>query len=310
MIGLSTAWLTEKEGMTGGRVIEEILDLGFRAVELEYRITAAMFRDMGSLIAMSNLRVWSVHNFFPLPADLPPHRASGDLFLLSSPDDDERNRAVQYTVRTIQSAHDLGASAVVLHLGRVDMDPEHGRFAELFRGKTLGTPQGKHFRESKLLERREKRKPYVEAVLRSLDDLSGEAARLGIGLGIENRYSYHEIPDFEEIGHILTRFSGGPLSYWHDMGHAYVQERLGFIEPGMLLRTYGKTLLGMHIHDAHGLDDHRAPGTGDIDFSTLKASIQAAPIKILEVHKKADRHQLCRGRELVERIALTDDRAL
>jgi sugar phosphate isomerase/epimerase len=305
MIGLSTSWLTEKEGMTGGRVIEEILDLGFRAVELEYRVTAEMFRDMVPLIVKANLRVLSVHNFFPLPADLASSRASGDLFLLSSPDDHERNRAVEYTVRTIQSAHDLGASAVVLHLGRVDMDPEHGRFAELFLNKTLDTPEGRHFRDSKVLERREKSKPYLEAVLRSLDHLTAKAAKLGIALGVENRYYYHEIPDFEEIGHILKRFSGGPLSYWHDMGHAYVQERLGFVQSGSLLQAYGTKLLGVHIHDAQGLDDHLAPGTGEIKWSNLKELIHQSAIKILEVHKKADRRQLCQGRELVERISLT-----
>ena len=309
MIGLSTAWLTEKEGITGRRVIEEILDLGFRAVELEYRVTAEMFREMAPLIANKNLRVLSVHNFFPLPAGLPSYCASGDLFLLSSPDDRERNRAVQYTVRTIQSAHDVGASAVVLHLGRVDMDPEHGRFAGLFLNKTLGTPEGRRFRDSKLLERREKSKPYFEAVLRSLDHLTGEAAKLGMALGIENRYYYHEIPDFEEIGHILKRFSGGPLSYWHDVGHAYVQERLGLTKAEKLLQAYRTRLLGVHIHDAQGLDDHWAPGTGEIEWSNLKELIHRAAIKILEVHQKADRRQLCQGRELVERISLTHGQA-
>ena len=309
MIGLSTAWLTEKEGMTGRRVIEEIVDLGFHALELEYRVTAEMFRDMAPLIVKADLRVLSVHNFFPLPADLPSSRASGELFLLSSADDHERNRAVEYTVRTIQSAHELGASAVVLHLGRVDMDPEHGRFAELFRDKTLGTPQGRHFRDSKMLEREKKSKPYLEAVFRSLDHLTAKAAKLGIALGVENRYYYHEIPDFAEIGHILKRFSGSPLSYWHDMGHAHVQERLGFVQSGSLLQAYGTKLLGVHIHDARGLDDHRAPGTGDIDFSTHRGAIQKAPIKILEVHQKADRRQLCRGRELVERMCLTPAQA-
>ena len=309
MIGLSTAWLTEKEGITGGRVIEEILDLGFRAVELEYRVTAEMFREMAPLIAKTNLRVLSVHNVFPLPADLAPYRASGDLFLLSSPDNHERNRAVQHTIRTIESAHHLGASAVVLHLGRVEMDPELGRLTDLFHSGAIDTPEGRRFKDKKLAVRRKRRGPYLQSALRSLERLNHEAEKRRIVLGIENRYNYHEIPDFEEIGEILQRFRGGSLAYWHDMGHAYVQERLGLIGEGMFLQAYGTMLFGMHIHDAQGLDDHRAPGTGDLDFSTLKASIQAAPIKILEVHKKADRHQLCRGWKLVERIALAGSRA-
>lgn len=304
MIGLSTSWLTERTGIKGREVIEEIVALGFRAVELEYRITEAMFREMRPLILKEKLKVMSIHNFFPLPDSIPISKAGGDLFLLSSPDREERERAVEKTIRTIESAQNLGALAVVLHLGRVDMEPEYDRLYELFRRKMLGSPGGRYFIEEKQKQRKEKRGPYLEGVLHSLDCLNREAEKRGVLLGVENRYSYHEIPDFEEIGQILGRFSGGSVYYWHDMGHAHVQEKLGFIEPGSLLRSYGSMLVGVHIHDAHGTDDHRAPGTGEIDFGALKESLRCAQIKILEVHKKSERNQLLRGRDILEKIGL------
>ncbi len=224
--------------------------------------------------------------------------------LLSSPEGQERARAVEKTIRTLELAQNLGASAVVLHLGRVDMDPEYGRFHELFRHKMLGSPEGRRFLEGKLKERRQVRGPYLEGVFRSLDRLNSEAEKRGLLLGIENRYAYHEIPDFEEIAQILGAFSGGSVGYWHDVGHAHVQEKLGFIKPGALLRSYGSMLVGVHIHDARGTDDHWAPGAGEIDFWALREKLKDSPIKILEVHKKSDKEQLVKGREWLKTIGL------
>jgi len=304
MIGLSTSWLTERPNITGRKVIQEIVTLGFGAMELEYRITEAMFREIHPLILREKLKVWSIHNFFPFPHGVPASRGSGDLFLLSSLENEERNKAVEKTIRTIESAQNLGASAVVLHLGKVDMSPEYDRLHELFHHQRLGSPEGRRFLQTKLRERKEKQRPYLEAVLRSLDRLNREAEKRDVLLGVENRYHYHEIPDFEEIGQILGRFCGGSVGYWHDVGHAHVQERLGTLQPGVLLHSYRSKLVGVHLHDAFGIDDHRAPGTGEIDFCALRESLQCAQIKILEVHKKSDRNQLLSGRDMLERIGL------
>ncbi len=304
MIGLSTSWLTERAEITGRKVIEEIVALGFRAVELEYRIDVNLFREMRPLILKEGLKIVSIHNFFPTPDSTPTSKASGDLFLLSSPDREERNRSITKTLQTIEWAHDLGARVVVLHLGRVEMDPEYDRIHTLSRHGTLDSTEGQRFLAEKQRERLRKRQPYLEATFRSLDHLVEEAEKRGILLGVENRYHYHEIPDFAEIGLILEHFSGGSLRYWHDIGHAYVQEKLGFMRPGDLLRSYKSMLVGIHLHDVNGLDDHWSPGSGEIDFPALKEHLESAQIKILEVHKKSDRKELLSGRNMLERIGL------
>lgn len=304
MIGLSTAWVTEREGITGRDVVDEIVELGFRGMELEYRVTETMYREMRPLILKGRVKVMSIHNFFPLPDDIPLSKANGDRFLLSSPEKGEREWAIRMTIRTMECAEDLGATALVLHLGKVDMDPEHERLYDLFSHRRLGSPEGRLFLEGKLKERREMRGPYLENIFFSLDQLNREAEKRGILLGVENRYHYHQIPDFEEIGLILDRFSGGSIRYWHDIGHAHVLERLGIIEPGSLLQSYGPHNVGVHIHDAIGTGDHRAPGTGEIDFVSLTDGLQSAPIKILEVHKKSRRLQLMRGRDMLKRIGI------
>jgi sugar phosphate isomerase/epimerase len=304
MIGLSTAWLTERDGIRGAEIVEEIIGLGFKAVELEYRVRESTFREMSPLIAREDLRVLSIHNFFPLPDGILLSQASGDRYLLSSPDRIERDRAMAHTIHTIESAANAGARAVVLHLGRVEMDAESDRLYELFRNHQLRSPEGRRFLERKLRERRAKRDPYLQSTLRSLDRLNKEAEKRGVLLGVENRYHYHQIPDFEEIGRILDAFSGGSVFYWHDMGHAHVQENMGLIRPGALLHSYGTRTLGLHIHDALGMDDHRAPGLGEIDFENLKKHLDGSQINILEVHQKSDRRQLLRGLHVVEGIGL------
>jgi sugar phosphate isomerase/epimerase len=104
----------------------------------------------------------------------------------------------------------------------------------------------------------------------SLDRLIRYAEKQGVTLGLENRYHYHELPTPPVMRTLLAEFKGGPIGYWHDTGHAHANEVLGFIEPGALHQEFGTELVGMHWHDAIGLDDHLAPGLGEIDFNTLE----------------------------------------
>jgi sugar phosphate isomerase/epimerase len=304
MIGLSTAYFTERDGITGQDIVGEILELGFSALELEYRVRETTYREMRPLILGENLRVVSVHNFFPLPDDEPVSKASGDRFLLSSLDREERELAIRMTIRTIECAGNLGATAVVLHLGKVDMEPENERLEDLFYQQKLDTPEGRDFLKAKLRERSERRTPYVENVLFSLDQLNREAEKRGIILGVENRYHYHQIPDFEEIGLILNHFSGSSIRYWHDIGHAHTLEKLRIVEPGSHLRSYGLLSAGIHIHDSIGTDDHWAPGRGEVDFAEAADWLRSAPIKILEVHEKSNRTELVKARDMLKRVGI------
>ena len=107
---------------------------------------------MRPLILKGKLNVMSIHNFFPLPDDIPLSKANGDRFLLSTPEKGERELAVRMTTRTFECAEDLGAAALVLHLGKVDMEPENERLYDLFSQQRLGSPEGHLFLEGKLKE--------------------------------------------------------------------------------------------------------------------------------------------------------------
>ncbi|MCJ7662726.1 MAG: hypothetical protein MUO24_00635, partial [Desulfobacterales bacterium] len=66
MIGLSTVW-TSQRARTGAELLDPILELGFGAVELDYRITGKLFQEILPRIRASDIQVLSVHNYFPVP---------------------------------------------------------------------------------------------------------------------------------------------------------------------------------------------------------------------------------------------------
>lgn len=281
--------------------MRSISELGLEGVELEYRMRKDFFEQMRPYVGRV-LKVLSIHNYFPLPEEIPPSRASGDLFLLSSPDGDERSQAVEYSTKTIEHAHDLGARAVVFHLGKVDMPNRAEDFFRLYRNGLIGEKEGLEFTEEQRAIRRTRKKGNIDAVLVSLEELNKVAVKREVLLGIENRFHFHEVPDFEEIGHILREFKGGNIRYWHDVGHARVQENLGLTSQEELFEAYSEEMTGIHLHDVRGLDDHLAPGQGEVDFDEIRPFLKPSTIKILEVHSRVPREEVRKGIRLLKRI--------
>ena len=89
MIALSTLWNATKHE-NGFDLVQEVVELGFPAIEMNYRITERMFQDISSCVDRGEIRVVSLHNFTPLLSYLDKSQGGGDLFLLSSLD--ERGR--------------------------------------------------------------------------------------------------------------------------------------------------------------------------------------------------------------------------
>ena len=302
MIGLSTVW-SSRDARSGDELLGPILDLGFTEVELEYRITEQLYQEILPRIRGNEIQVLSIHNYFPVPDILPPERASGDCFSLSTLDREERAKGVFYTSRTIEHAHELGARAVVLHLGRVETDlPRNGLQQRYREGAWEAEEAALLKRECEA--RAQKRDPHLDALLFSLDKTLKRAEQLGVILGIENRYYLQEMPDKEEIGIILNQFRGAPIGYWHDTGHAAVFETLGILKHEDLLQTYGPHMVGIHLHDALKLDDHKPPGKGEIDFEMVKNYIPEGAIKIMEIRPAFS------GDEILEGLAFLEEKGI
>ena len=302
MLGISTCWWYGRADR-GDEIVRDILELGLRGVELEYRIPVSIYHQMRPLLN-KDLKVLSIHNYFPKPEEARSVKGSGDLFLHSSTDRDERLRALKYTTRTIELAHDLEVEAVILHLGIIDMPDQTPTASDIYQTLKRDGSEGQCLVDEQRQIREARHQKHLDAVLRNLEKLNREAERKGVFLGIENRFNFWEIPDFQEIGLILKEFQGGHLRYWHDIGHAQAQENTGFIQQKDLLEAYSEMMLGFHFHDVIGVDDHLAPGQGDVDFETIKPFLKPSHIKILEIHPEVEKNDLMDGIRFIESIGI------
>jgi sugar phosphate isomerase/epimerase len=298
MLSLSTSWNSHRH-TTGRGIIDEIKGIGFDTVELNFALTQSVVEEILSLKDSGEIKISSVHNICPLPPEITPERASPDYYSLSSSDETERRLAVKAAENTLIYAKRLGAKAVVLHAGRVDMKDrtrdlasmrdEPGRFESL--------------RAEMVRQRLELGGAYLENVIRSLDELVPFAHGLGVAIGVENRYYHREIPVMEELETLFEHFKPGDLYYWHDVGHAEVFERLGLANHKELLKRFSGRLLGMHLHDIIGpITDHRAPGKGTFDFSIVKPYIKPETILVIEVHEPATSQDVRQGADHLARV--------
>ena len=294
MFAVSTCWKSAG-AESGDEILRPILDARIEAVELEYRITEKIFKEMIPALKRGEPSVLSVHNYFPILPDLTRDQAGGDVFSLSSLEKEGRELAVKYTLRTLENAHEVGAKAVVLHMGRTEMDDGFARLKEeREEGSSEGGPDEAYVRS--LLKKRETAgKKHHDAALFALDKLWRPAERFGITLGIENRYHLREIPNADELAVIFDRFEGGNIGYWHDVGHASVQEYLYGVGHEELLSCFSANLVGIHLHDAEGTADHLSPGKGAVDFEMVRGFLGPDTIRVVEIGPDVTEEDLASG---------------
>ncbi len=282
MLNLSTCWASGP-CRSGAELLNRLRTFNLSGIELDYRIRPKVFQGMRESLKKDGPRIASIHNYFPAPLEESGLRPGGDIFRLSQPDKEERRKAVEWTTRTIEHANDLEARAVVLHCGYVDMVSEAEKLHAYYKEGGPAAEEARTFLKNKLAQRDALKPKHLDSLLSSLDQLIQIAQKQNIRLGLENRYDYHELPGLDDFAVIFREFRGAPIGYWHDCGHAHTAELLNVIEPGSLLKRYGEHLIGVHLHDARGLDDHLPPGRGEIDFEALKPHLQETTLLVLEL---------------------------
>ncbi len=172
------------------------------------------------------------------------------------------------------------------------MPPEIEKLYGFYENEQIDSQEAETFLQKKLGERDQLIAGHTDALLFSLNRLMSHAERQGVMLGLENRVHYHELPTPDVFETLLSEFKGGPVGYWHDTGHARTNELLGIIESGALLEAFGENLIGMHWHDARGLEDHLPPGQGEIDFNALKPYIQEDLPLVIELKPGTSHHEV------------------
>lgn len=284
MFGVSTSWrarLIEN----GGDLIRAMTGIGVEGVELEYRLSPATFSQAVAACRKRELPIRSIHAV--VPADPRKEKVyDTQLYSLTAGDEGERREAVDEVAATIRLAASLEVPVIVLHCGKVPMPRVTGQLHLLHDAGKIGTDEAMRITNVLKIERLARRGNSFERLLTSLDEIAATADRHGVQVGIENRYHMTEYPNFEELAIIFNRFAGGPLRYWHDTGHAQVQENLGVSPHEAYLREFGHLLAGVHIHDVAGYTDHYAPPMGDregVDFAMVARYLKPSTIKILEL---------------------------
>ncbi len=271
---LSTAWhahrVTQASELLGLPV-----RLGFDAVEL-----SSVGRDLTQ--AVEEIARDSMPPIVSLHAPCPmPYAGAERLDDLACLDEDRRQAAVDYTKQTIDLAVALGARVVVLHLGGIEGAIPQRTIVEAMEAQA--DKEWKALLAQGRALRRVSRDRHHDRCLRSLEALTAHAAGSGVRLGAETRYQYNDLPDLDEFEPILKAFGERGVGYWHDTGHAHIQEILGLVTPLQYVERYQDHLLGFHLHDARATRDHLPPGEGEVDFAALRPYIRLEHLCVLEV---------------------------
>lgn len=264
-------------------------------------MSEAYWDKLRPLLKKEAITVVSVHHPFPALREVKKTE-----LLLNSADEDERKLALKYAFQSVEIADEVGAKAVVVHLGEVPLNVEYQQVYHLYDQGLKETSRYKEIVTAIQRERKEKRKPYLDWALLSLDKLASIADKYGLKIALENRYHLNEVPDIDEFKLILEEFADGPIVYWHDTGHAHHWEELGFTSSRSYLEAFGKQMFGIHLHDAKGREDHLAPGQGKIDFYKVKDFLKPETVRVLEIHPGVSLKDARAGLEFLEKLGLAE----
>jgi sugar phosphate isomerase/epimerase len=263
-------------------MIQEILDLGFDTVELGHGIRLPLVEGILKMFEAGKVKISSLHNFCPLPPEIP--RASPDCYQFSADRPAERDRAVRHTFKTIDFAKRLGAQFVVLHLGSVPIGDYTDRLVKMAE---VGMRTSKAFVQAKLEAVKKREAGQATPFRRSMECLKtiyDYAAERGIRLGIESRHSYEEMPSEREMLTVLDQFPAPTAGYWHDFGHVQVKHNLGFVDHVEWMQRIAPRLIGCHLHDTKWPGrDHMAPFTGDVEYDKLIPLIPPHTLFVFEM---------------------------
>lgn len=111
-------------------------------------------------------------------------------------------------------------------------------------------------------------------------------------LGLETRFNFNEIPNMGEMAELLDEVSEHLAGYRHDVGHAEVQQQLGFSFHEEWLLRFRDRMAGIHLHDIRGISDNRAPGKGNLNWEAIAKYLPRGIAKACEIGEWNDEEQM------------------
>ena len=265
--------------------------LGFKQFELGHVVRPEMLRG----VQPGQQTISSIHA--PCPAN------PGPWDYLASLDEGKRKQAVSQVRNTITLAQKFQAPVVVLHIGKVAIDPSlEKRLRDLYNGGQKYTQEYEDTKQRLAEARTKMQAQNLAAAARSLEEISQYAQAVGIRLGLENRCYYYEVPNLEEMGALLTSSDAATVFYWHDTGHAQVLENLGFTRHEEWLKAFGSKMIGVHLHDIVGLKDHHVAGRGEMNWPMIASHLPAQAIRTCEFDWPYGEEEIVAGVEYLRQV--------
>jgi sugar phosphate isomerase/epimerase len=302
-LSLSTMYAQQERFADGAAFARYAAEAGYDGIEISHSTDAAKFQGV---LDAGHLPVTSVHQPSPR-AKLGDGRWNSKPNL-ASPDEAERRVAVAHAVESLAWAARIGATRSICHLGAVgdhiEMFDEEFQMRRLFDSGRAAEPAFAALREAAIAKRKQMAEPFVEAARRSLQELVRVAERDRIAVGVENRYHFHEIPHPDEYDVVLEGLAPAQAGYWHDVGHAEVLHRLGFLDRHAWLQRNSHRCIGAHLHDVLGIGDHRAPGDGDVDWGYVAEGVRHLRAYTLEINQWQPDERVTGARAFLESVGL------
>ena len=285
---LSTSWgLAHYDNLS--RFARDARAWGFAAIEANYGVTLAGLAEL----VESTVPISSLH--YPGPLEITPGGAPYYAGPLAPADPDQSNLSRQHAPRVLYEAAESGARAVVFHAADLpELRELESNLAQLF-GRDAPRAELDAARQELRIARSLRAPALLTEVTRMIERLLPLAEQLHLRLGLETRADARDLPSREEMSELLSTYRSGHVGYWHDTGHAHRQELLGFGAANGWLREFGSRLIGMHLSDCRGLDDHCPPGQGEIDFSMTLAFSRPDTVLTMEIAGRHSEAEIKRG---------------
>ncbi len=262
-------------------------ELGFTHIE----VNASVSPQRLAQLLKTAVPISSIHS--PCPAVLSSSGIPVTSLSLSSLDESERMEAVRFARQTIDLATSVRARAVVLHMGEVRIDLSlQDKLFKLYAESHRRTDEYNLAKEELVYQRISQAPSYLDAARKSLKELSKYSRQKGIMLGLETRFHLHEIPNMDEAAELLDEVSESLVGYWHDVGHAEVQEQLGFSLHKEWLSRFKHRMIGIHLHDVRGISDHHAPGRGNMNWKMVAKYLPLGIVKVCEIGEWNNEEQM------------------
>jgi len=285
-VSLSTMWAKGRFSHMA-EFAARLRELGFTHVEPNTLVSPRMLNEL----LKTTVPISSIHS--PCPAVLSSQGIPASNLSLSSLDTSERMEAVSFTKKTIDLAANVSARAIVLHMGEVPIDLSlQDKLYRLHDGGYAQTKEYVQLRERLVHQRLSLAKSYLAAARKSLQELSKYGRQKGIMLGLETRFHFNEIPNMDEMAELLGEVSEQLAGYWHDVGHAEVQQQLGFSFHEEWLSRFRDRMVGIHLHDICGISDHHAPGKGNMNWQMIAKNLPRGIVKVCEIGEWNDEKQM------------------